>query len=551
MNLPTRAFVTGLALSACSVQAHITIAAKLSAPPVVGDNSLELHLKNHEGAPLVGAKVKLTVAMVGMDHGKASPKVTEKKGGQYTAPVKFLMAGKWRVAVTASAKGEVTTSKSFDFTTGGATEGVEAEHQEHQHGGDMERPGMAMDHAMGSMKGRLGEWSMAREGSGTSWMPDESPMFMKHLGILNGFEMSLMGTASANFSDAGGPRGESQVFSNSMAMVMGRKELGEGILGLSAMFSLDQLFNGKKGYPNLFQTGETENGLPLRDRQHPHDLLAELAVTYSHPIGEGSRIFLYGGPVGEPALSGPMFMHRASGVENPEAPISHHWFDSTHIAFGVLTGGVNFGDKWQVEGSWFNGHEPDENRYDIDPIRFNSASGRVTFNPSANWSLQVSYGFLKEPEITEPGEDQRRLTASAMFGRALENGDHVSVTAFFGQNIKDVGKTSALGLEGTYFRGPTSFFGRLERVEKDELVGVPAGRHTIHKLVLGATHDFASSNGFDFGVGGFVGFHSVPSALQPFYGRSPVSLGVFVRIRPSKMKHEMEMPMKKSGQMPR
>ncbi|MBS1713000.1 MAG: hypothetical protein JST30_01550 [Armatimonadetes bacterium] len=412
--------------------------------------------------------------------------------------------------------------------------------QQHEH----HMPGMPLDHGMDSMKGKLGDWMMSKEGSGTSWMPESSPMFMKALGRWGGFDVSLMGMASANYTDAGGKRGDSQFFSTSMVMVMGRREVGGGIFGLQGMFSLDAAFNGKKGYPNLFQTGETENGKPLQDRQHPHDLFAELTASYSHPIGENARFFLYGGPVGEPALGGPMYLHRPSGMENPEAPISHHWFDSTHISFGVLTGGVILGDKLQVEGSWFNDREPDEDRFDFDPIRLNSASGRVTFNPTKEWSLQLSYGFLKEPEALEPGVDQHRLTASAMFSRPMPNGDNFSATAFFGQNIKPDGKTSAVGLEATYFQGPTSYFGRFERVEKDELVGVPPGTHTINKLVLGLTRDFASSGGYDVGIGGFVGLFAFPSELDPFYGKNPVSLGVFVRVRPSQMKHEMPMALR-------
>lgn len=529
------ALVFAAAMAVSLSQAHIQIEAKLTGSAKVGENNLEVKLKGHEGNPLRKADVKVSVSSLDMDMGSASPAVTERGDGLYVTKVKFEMPGKWRVLVSASAANEEATSREFTFTTGQSdTSKVEHNHQD-----------MSATHEMTSMKGRLGDWEMSREGSGTSWMPDDSPMFMKSLGVYGGFDTHLMGLASVNFSDAGGLRGESQLFSNSMAMVMGRRETGSGVWGASAMFSLDPIFNGKRGYPNLFQTGETADGQPLSDRQHPHDLIAELAVTYSQPIGNRARLFFYGAPIGEPALGGPMYLHRASGMENPEAPISHHWFDSTHITFGVLSAGVSFGDKVQVEGSIFNGREPDENRYNIDPIRFDSASGRISFNPTREWALQLSYGFLREPEALEPGVDQHRLTASAIYARRLENGDHLSATGFFGQNIKADGRTSALGLEATWFHRRTSYFARAERVEKDELVGVPAGTHTVGKLTFGAVRDLASSSGFDFGVGGFVGIYSVPGALKPFYGRSPVSFGIFFRVRPTQMSHEQPMPMGK------
>lgn len=399
------------------------------------------------------------------------------------------------------------------------------------------------DMQMGGMKSTQGPWSMSRQGSGTSWMPDSSPMFMKPLPRWNGFDVNLMGSASLNYADAGGRRGDSQVFSNSMAMLMLRRESAGGtVLGIQLMGSLDPVFNGKRGYPDLFQTGETNNGQPLRDRQHPHDLFSEIAVSYSRPLSKKVRAIAYGGIVGEPALGGPMFMMRPSGMENPESPISHHWFDSTHISFGVATLGVAVEDKWKLEGSAFNGTEPNENRYDIDPIKIDSYSGRLSYNPTKDWSMQISYGYLKQPEpVLEPGVSQHRLTASLMHSRQMSNGDNASMAVFFGRNIKAGEEpTNAIGVEGTYFRGKDAYFARLERVEKDELVGVPAGTYTINKLTFGGVRNIAERDGYEIGVGGFLGLHAFPSNLEPFYGKNPVSFGIFLRIRPSRMQHGME-----------
>lgn len=393
---------------------------------------------------------------------------------------------------------------------------------------------------MGDMKGTQGNWPMSRQGSGTSWLPESSPMFMKMLPRQGGFEIGLMGSFSGNYADAGGPRGDSQFFSNSMGMLMLRRGYDDGsVLGFQLMASLDPIFNGKKGYPDLFQTGETANGQPLQDRQHPHDLISEVAVMYSKPIGASAMAIGYLALVGEPALGGSMFMMRPSGMENPEAPIGHHWFDSTHISFGVATLGLVFDKAWKFEGSAFNGTEPDENRYNIDPIKFDSYSGRISYNPSADWSFQASYGFLDEPEaVLEPGISQHRLTASAMHSRTMANGDNLSLALLFGRNIKaGEDATNALAIEGTYYRGVDDFFARLERVEKYELVGVPAGTYTINKLTFGGVRNVASKDGFDLGIGGVVGLHSFPSSLDQFYGNSPVSFGVFLRIRPSRMKH--------------
>ncbi len=399
---------------------------------------------------------------------------------------------------------------------------------------------MPMGEQMGEMKGTQGDWSMSRQGSGTSWIPESSPMFMKMLPSRNGFDLGVMGSLSLNYADAGGKRGDSQLFSSSMGMLMARRGYADGgVLGFQLMASLDPVFNGKKGYPNLFQTGETANGMPLRDRQHPHDLLSEIAVSYSRPVSGNMRAIGYFGIIGEPALGGSMFLMRPSGMENPEAPIGHHWFDATHVSFGVATLGLAVADKWKVEASAFNATEPDENRYNIDKLKFNSYSGRISYNPDPNWSLQASYGFLREPEpLMNPGMSHHRLTASIMHSRPMSNGDNLSMALTFGSNIA-AGETptNAIGLEATYYKPNTAYFARFERVDKDELVGVPAGTYAINKLTFGGVRKIAERDGMEVGVGGFIGLYAFPSSLQPVYGKSPVSFGMFLRIRPSRMSH--------------
>lgn len=400
-----------------------------------------------------------------------------------------------------------------------------------QHGGhgrvagvDLKQHVHPMSDDMGPMKGAFTN-SMSQEGSGTSWLPASSPMHMKSLGLWQGWDLKFMGLGSLNWVDAGGNRGESQFFANTMLMLMATKEN----LQVRFMGSLDPLTNGKKGYPNLFQTGETAFGEPLKDRQHPHDGVMELAVTYAFDIVPGTKAFLYLAPVGEPALGTAAFQHRPSAWEIPEAPINHHWNDGTHISSGVATIGVNLADRWKFEGSAFRGREPDENRWDIDPIKLDSVSGRLTFNPNQDWSLSASYGFLKEPETLEEGS-QHRVVLSAFHQR----GDW-SLGAIWSRNYTGHGNTDAFALEGTYAKSWGSLFGRFEAVDKDELVDVPESKYRINRLTVGGVKNLAARDGFEYGLGAYIGFFSFPSALDSFYGKNPITLGLFFRIRPSKM----------------
>jgi hypothetical protein len=322
-----------------------------------------------------------------------------------------------------------------------------------------------MAHDMG-MSGMYGPYSMMREASGTSWQPDSTP----HAGLMGeawGWRTMAHGFATAIRDHQGGPRGDDKDFSTSMLMGAAQRPAGGGTLGLRGMLSLDPLM-GDAGYPLLFQTGESADGVtPLVDRQHPHNLFIELAATYSVTLDARSSVFVYAGLPGEPALGPPAFMHRLSGMDNPEAPITHHWMDSTHITNGVVTLGY-VRDRMKLEASVFRGREPGPDRYRIETGRLDSYSLRLSCNPTDDWSLQVSYGRLESPEALHPDEDVRRTTASASYNVRIA-GALVQTTLAWGRN--DAGKKldGYLLESSASIAGRHTFFGRVERVDKDEL----------------------------------------------------------------------------------
>ncbi len=384
------------------------------------------------------------------------------------------------------------------------------------------------------MQGLYGLYPAAREASGTSWQPDSSP----HEGVhFQAGDWSWMahGFVTGIYDYQEGDRGDEKFFSSNMFMLMGRRPLGKGTWGLRGMFSLEPITIGKKGYPLLLQTGETADGqTPLIDRQHPHDFFMELATSYSHPLNEDSSVFAYFGLPGEPALGPPAFMHRFSGMEIPEAPLSHHWLDSTHITFGVATLGYVWSNV-KVEGSVFRGREPDEKRWDIEAPEFDSYSGRLTFNPFPNWSLQASYGDIKSPEQLHPHVDTERLSFSATYNKPLEWGNWQTTFAW-GQNSNDPGAIldaylleSALNINKTH-----TLLGRIEQVEKNELFTEEPLEHEIFdvtKVSLGYIYDFPEKNNMQWGIGGLAGIHFLPDRLEDFYGENPMSYMAFLRLK--------------------
>lgn len=205
---------------------------------------------------------------------------------------------------------------------------------------------------------------MTRIGSGTAWLPDSAPMFgvMRDVGS---WMFMMHGAAFGQYVNQGGPRGDTQAGVVNWGMINAMRSVAGGRLQLRAMASADVFTVGGRGYPLLLQTGESYEGEPLRDRQHPHDLLMEIAAVYEHKVARDVAVQVYVAPAGEPALGPVAFPHRPSAAADPLATLSHHWQDATHVSFGVATVGV-YGRRVKLEGSLFNGREPDEVRTNID-----------------------------------------------------------------------------------------------------------------------------------------------------------------------------------------
>ena len=375
--------------------------------------------------------------------------------------------------------------------------------------------------------------------SGTHMEPASTPaaMWMKQAGP---WTLMAHGNLFLTGNFQGGPRGLDRLESTNWLMFMEQRKLGAGTLELRQMLSAEPGTLPAGGSPQLFQTGETYKGLPLVDKQHPHDLFGELAAQYSLPLNEHVTWSVYGGPAGEPALGPVAFMHRASASENPTAPLGHHLQDSTHISYGVITTGFKIG-KVKLEGSAFNGREPDENRLTFDFGPLDSWAARVSIAPGRNWAAQYSFGRLIHPEQLE-NSNINRQTASVTYNRPFARGNWAS-TLIWGQNDKRVPKTtqeSLLAESVVNFLERNYAYTRLELVDKDELTGAlvpPGDSFKIGAYTIGGVRDLLHNEKLNLGLGADVTLYSKPIALDPAYGANPVSAKVFLRIRPGIMKH--------------
>ncbi len=399
---------------------------------------------------------------------------------------------------------------------------------------NMDMPGMNMS--------ATPDWQPSpHNASGTGWQPAATPdrMWMKSLGT---WDLMAHGVIFADYNQQGGPRGAGKAESVNWLMLMEQHKLGRGSILFREMFSAESLTAPHPGFPELFQTGETYHGQALVDHQHPHNVFSELSFDYTVPITLAAKEKLswefYGAAAGEPALGPVAFMHRASASELPMAPLSHHLQDSTHTSFGVITTGLQI-TRIKIEGSVFNGREPDEKRYSLQFAPLDSWSARLSVAPTRNWTAQYSYGRLEHPEALEPGS-QRRQTASVEYARPLPGSWKGSwaTSLIWGRVHKEADNHNLNGylLETTLnFKSRNYAFSRVELVDKDELFpnnpSQPSFR--IGAYTFGGAHDIVQTYLWQLAAGADLTFYSKPGALDPIYGQNPVSFQIFLRLRPA------------------
>lgn len=391
--------------------------------------------------------------------------------------------------------------------------------------------------------------------SGTAWQPAQTPHTAWHPRERRGWELMLHGNLFVTFDHAGGPRGVGKLESMNFAMFMEQHRAGRGTILFREMLSAEPLTVPHGGYPELFQTGETYHAAPLVDRQHPHDVFGELSATYLLALRNNkTQWFAYGALAGEPALGPVAYLHRASAADLPQAPLGHHLQDSTHISYGVVTSGFIIGNarrtSLKLEGSTFNGREPDERRYTMDFGALDSWSARASARLGPRWAAQYSFGHLVKPEAIEPSNLDRQ-TASVQYSRATATNEWLT-TAIWGRNRKQFSAApqNSYLLESLLGRGRNVVFTRLELVDKDELfppqqtypptesaatAGLLRRQFRIGAYTFGASHSLLEDERWDVTLGADLTAYSKPPALDAVYGSNPISFQIFIRLRPAAM----------------
>lgn len=387
------------------------------------------------------------------------------------------------------------------------------------------------------------------DGSGTNWLPDSSPIRAYQLANENLMLMihgsaSLRYTAQNIFNDD--KRGESALDGPNWIMSMFSYPLlsPKNRFTLRTMLSLDPLTEGDDGYPLLFQTGETWNNQPLIDRQHPHDFIMELAILEQWQLTPEIGSFIYFALPGEPALGPTVYMHRPLGDIMLDAILGHHTQDATHITFGVATVGIIIND-FKIDGSIFTGREPNENRWDFDKPRFDSYSGRLSWNPGII-DFQVSAGFIHSPEALEPDEDVIRFTNSSLFNFKFNEYTHINSSVVWSHNAY-LNDNSTLWTHSSLFESMLRYkrylpYGRYEFIQrKADDLGLEFLNDdilNIHNFTLGLGTNVSPFKNLDLILGVQSTINFPEKKLQDYYGKIPISGQIFLKLSPPILNNE-------------
>ena len=397
-----------------------------------------------------------------------------------------------------------------------------------------------------------------REASGTAWLPSVTPMYGVHR-PWRGWDVRVNGVAFVQAlyeprdRHRTGGAGTRQAASINWVMAAARRNLAGGRFGIRTMFSAEPWTVPGCGALNFLATGEVCEGDTVHDRQQPHDLFMELAVDYERALVGTWRWMMYAGIAGEPALGPPGYPHRASAMVNPIRPVTHHWLDATHVAFGVITVSVH-NQRWKVEASTFNGREPDERRVDLDLGGFDSVAGRLSFLPTERLVLQVSAARLRDAgtDFPFPSQDPAtRGTASAVYHVPLGASGIWATTLAYGANHareRVSGDVLDAVSHGALLESSVTISGRHTLFARGEVGGMPA--HHLHaleyatsvfavgKVQVGYVRHLSARRGLVPEIGGLAAVSFLPPELTPRYsGRTARSFGVFFSLQAAR--HQM------------
>jgi hypothetical protein len=315
-----------------------------------------------------------------------------------------------------------------------------------------------------------------------------------------------------------GPRGRSAISAPDMFMLDAGTTVGDHqYLNLDYMGTIEKWVYPNQGYPLLGQIGENQtNGAPFLDAQHPHNSPV-MGMTLSDTIrlvdASKNNIKLFFAPRGESGDGPVAFMHRPTGMANPDAPLGHHvGQDVGHISSTVIGESLKLGNT-RIEVSGFNGTEPEPESTDVNLASPNSVALRLIEEFTSFTTAMISAAYVKNPEPDDTDIPfEMRFSASFYTERAVWDEWTFHTSSIFGMITKYDHASSLLsfGEEFLLRNDQQRFFGRVELLQRSPAeLEIPSESNAsnavdgqwIGALTLGYTRVLFRTAGTELGLG--------------------------------------------------
>lgn len=344
-----------------------------------------------------------------------------------------------------------------------------------------------------------------------------------------------------------GPRGRDDFAVPNMFMVDFGQSVGDRhYLNLDLMGTFEKWSLPKEGYPELLQIGEhQENGQPFLDAQHPHSSpIMGLTLSDTISLGNGkNHLKFWFAPRGE-ATDGPIaFMHRPTGVVNPDAPLGHHiGQDVGHISSTVVGGAIQLAES-TLEISTFNGTEPEPTEVDLPMGSLNSYAVRFIQQFTPRFYAMASTAYVKKPEPDEPNLDHLRRFSASIYNNSTLNSWNFNNALIWGAvtDYDDTSKLQSFAEEFVFNKGVHAIWGRIEVLQRSlselSIAGSsePDDGKWITAVTIGYTQKISTWNNIDLSLGGSITTYQLPNEFEAAYGGDPMAGKIFLRTSGMKM----------------
>lgn len=338
-----------------------------------------------------------------------------------------------------------------------------------------------------------------------------------------------------------GPRGRNAFSVPNMFMLDAGRSFGRHYVNVDFMGTFEKWTFPKNGTPELLQVGE-ENARhePYIDAQHPHSSpIMGLTLSDTISLGDsGDEFKVFFAPRGE-STAGPIaFMHRPTGMMNPDAPLGHHvGQDAGHITSTVIGTSAKISST-TVELSTFHGLEPEPDKVDLPLGNPNSYASRLTYQFNPNLFAMGSAAYIKSPESHDPDLDHIwHYSASVYANAGLKNGWKAHGTLIWGlvNGYEHAAALNSFNFESWLSKNSMNIWSRVEVLQRtpaqlDIPVSDKANQGSwVTAVTIGYTHEIAKWDGVQLGLGGALIKDILPPSFQDSYGGDPISGKIFLQ----------------------